>query len=218
VGQWRHTKRGLFLAPPYYHVHTGGSLTTFSFDSEYMRRLAEGDPSVEEHFTTYFGRLLVLKLRARVRSAQLAEDMKQETFLRVLKQIRTKGGIDQPERLGGFVNSVCERVILEFFRSESRHPQVCEAASDPPDSTIDLESALVDDERKRMVHSVLSELSGKDRTILRMVFLEDVDKDEVCAAMRVNRGYLRVLLHRARQRLKKVMLERDSAEKMRAGD
>jgi RNA polymerase sigma-70 factor, ECF subfamily len=64
----------------------------------------------------------------------------------------------------------------------------------------------------------LSELSGKDRTILRMVFLEDVDKDEVCAAMRVNRGYLRVLLHRARQRLKKVMLERDSAKKMRAGD
>ena len=157
-------------------MFTSGPLTTFSFDSEYMRRLAEGDPSVEEHFTAYFGRLLFLKLRGRVRSAQLAEDMKQETFLRVLQQIRSQRGIDQPERLGGFVNTVCHNVMMEFFRSESRHPQLPEAAPDPVDSTIDLDGALVDDERKRMVHSVLAELSGKDRTILRMVFLEDLDK------------------------------------------
>jgi len=199
-------------------MFTGDSLTTFSFDSEYMRRLAEGDPSVEEHFTAYFGRLLFLKLRGRVRSAQLAEDMKQETFLRVLQQIRSKRGIDQPERLGAFVNRVCENVMKEFFRSEGRHPQVGETAPDPMDDTIDLLGALVDDERKRMVHSVLAELSGKDRTILRMVFLEDTDKDKVCSTMRVSRGYLRVLLHRARQRLKKVMLERDAAKQMRAGD
>jgi RNA polymerase sigma-70 factor, ECF subfamily len=198
-------------------MFTSGSLTTFSFDSEYMRRLAEGDPSVEQHFTTYFGRLIFLKLRGRVRSAQLAEDMKQETFLRVLQQIRSKRGIDQPERLGGFVNTVCHNVMMEFFRSEGRHPQLREAAPDPPDHTVDLEGDLVDDERKRMVHSVLAELSGKDRTILRMVFLEDVDKDKVCDTMRVNRGYLRVLLHRARQRLKKIMLERDAPKQMRAG-
>jgi RNA polymerase sigma-70 factor (ECF subfamily) len=198
-------------------MFTSGSLTTFNFDSEYMRRLAEGDPSVEEHFTTYFGRLLFLKLRGRVRSAQLAEDIKQETFLRVLRQIRSQRGIDQPERLGGFVNRVCHIVMMEFFRSESRHPLLQESAPDPPDQTIDLEGALVDDERKRMVRSVLAELSAKDRTILRMVFLEDTDKDKVCTAMRVNRGYLRVLLHRARQRLKKIILERDFPKQMRAG-
>ena len=51
-----------------------------------------------------------------------------------------------------------------------------------------------------------------------MVFLEDLDKDKVCDTMRVSRGYLRVLLHRARQRLKKIMLERDTPKTMRAGD
>jgi RNA polymerase sigma-70 factor (ECF subfamily) len=199
-------------------MFTSGSLTTFSFDSEYMRRLAEGDPSVEDHFTTYFGRLLFLKLRGRIRSAQLAEDIKQETFLRVLQQIRSKRGIDQPERLAGFVNSVCNNVMLEFFRSEGRHPLLHEASPDPEDHTVDLEGALVDDERKRMVRSVLAELPGKDRTILRMVFLEDKDKGEVCSAMRVSREYLRVLLHRARKRLKKIVQDRDSGRQMRAGD
>ena len=192
-------------------------MTTFAFDGEYVRRLAEADPSVEEHFTAYFGKVLMLKLRGRVRSAQLVEDMKQETFLRVLKHLRAHGGIEQPERLGAFVNTVCNNVMLEFFRSESRHPQLTDSVPDPPDDTVDLESALVNDERKRLVRSVLGKLSDKDRTILRMVFLEDMDKDDVCAAMDVNRDYLRVLLFRARKRLKDLVLKRDSTKQMRVG-
>ena len=206
------------VPPTYYDVHERDPLPTFTFDEEYVRRLAEGDPSVEQHFTAYFGELIFLKLRGRVRSAQLAEDMKQETFLRVLQRIRSQGGIDHPERLGGFVNSVCHNVMLEFFRSDSRHPQLPETCPDPPDHSVDLEGALVDEERKRLVRSVLSELSGKDRTILRMVFLDEVDKGEVCASMRVNRGYLRVLLHRARKRLKAVLVKHESSAHMRAGD
>ena len=199
-------------------MFTRSFLPTYTFDREYVRRLAEGDPSVEEHFSAYFGQLIFLKLRGRVRSAQLAEDMKQETFLRVLQQVRSQGGIDHPERLGGFVNSVCQNVMLEFFRSDSRHPPLPENASEPVDHSVDVESALVDEERKRMVRSVMAELSGKDRTILRMVFLDEVDKNEVCDSMRVTRGYLRVLLHRARKRLKAVMEKHESAPPMRAGN
>ncbi len=194
-----------------------GYLTAFTFDGEYVRRLSEGDPSVEEHFTAHFGQLLFLKLRGRVRSAQLMEDMKQETFLRVLQQLRSRGGLDHPERLGGFVNSVCNNVMLEFFRSEGRHPQLPETGADPADATVDLEGALVDDENRRMVRAILAKLPGKDRTILRMVFLEELDKDEVCATMGVNRGYLRVLLHRARERLKAALVKRDSAAQLGAG-
>jgi RNA polymerase sigma-70 factor, ECF subfamily len=193
-------------------------LTTFTFDGDYMRRLAEGDPSVEEHFTVYFGRLLLLKLRGRVRSAALAEDIRQETFLRVLHQIRSADGLDHPERLGSFVNTVCKNVMLEFFRSESRHPGLPETAPDPPDQTIDIEGELVDEERKRMVRSVLAELTSKDRSILRMVFLENVEKDAVCATMHVSRSYLRVLVHRARERLKKLVNERHGMKRIGAGD
>jgi RNA polymerase sigma-70 factor, ECF subfamily len=199
-------------------MFTRGYLTRFDFNDEYVRRLADGDTAVGEHFTAYFDQLLFLKLRGRVRSAQLAQDMKQETFMRVLRQVRSAEGIDHPERLGSFVNSVCHNVMLEFFRAEGRHPQIPETAPDPPDHSVDLEGALVDDEKQRMVRSVLAELSGKDRTIIRMVFLEEVDKSEVCAKMHVNRAYLRVLLFRARTKLKDIMIKRDSNRKMGAGN
>jgi hypothetical protein len=46
---------------------------------------------------------------------------------------------------------------------------------------------------------VLAKLPAKDRNILRAVFFEQRDKDEVCAELGVSREYLRVLLHRAKQ-------------------
>ena len=108
--------------------------------------------------------------------------------------------------------------MLELFRSDSRHPQLPETAAEPPDQTVDIETSLVDAERKGIVRSLLAELSGKDRTILRMVFLDEIDKNEVCASMHVNRAYLRVLLHRARKRLQAILVKHNSTAQMRAGD
>src|SRR5438105_12319587 len=83
-----------------------GWMQSVSFDGDYVRRLADGDPHVEEHFCAYFGELLYIKLRGRVRSTQLIEDVRQETFFRVLRNLRAKG-IDHPERLGAYVLAVC---------------------------------------------------------------------------------------------------------------
>jgi RNA polymerase sigma-70 factor (ECF subfamily) len=76
------------------------------FDRAYVDRLAAGDPETERHFTQYFGELLSIKLRSRLRSPALIEDAKQETFLRVLNTLRQMGGIQSPGGFGAFVNTV----------------------------------------------------------------------------------------------------------------
>jgi DNA-directed RNA polymerase specialized sigma24 family protein len=48
-------------------------------------------------------------------------------------------------------------------------------------------------------------MPSADREILRLTLLEEEDRDEVCRKMGVNRGYLRVLLHRAKQRFKEAL-------------
>src|ERR1039458_111847 len=70
-------------------------------------------------------------------------------------------------------------------------------------------------ETEKKVLEVLDQLSERDRRLLREVFLEERDKDEVCRDFGVDREYLRVLLHRAKQSFKSVYLKRtgnDSAE------
>ena len=58
------------------------------FDADYVENLCAGDLATQEHFVSYFTELLQLKLRSRLRSPQAIEDVRQETFARVLNTLR----------------------------------------------------------------------------------------------------------------------------------
>src|SRR5438309_6183096 len=70
---------------------------------------------------------------------------------------------------------------------------------DPADKSPTPDGMLLAEETRKQVQQVLAKLPAKDRNILRAVFFEQKDKDEVCAELGVSREYLRVLLHRAKQ-------------------
>ena len=172
------------------------------FDAQYVSLLTAGDASVERHFTAYFGEFLSIKLRRRGWATHEIEDIRQETFLRVLQVLRQKRGLEHPERLGAFVNSVCNNIIKEFYKARARHPELDPSSNEPIDRTINLDGCLLAEENKKMVRLVLAELPEADRNLLRMIFLEEADRDEVCRMMHIDRGYLRVLLHRALSRFR----------------
>jgi RNA polymerase sigma-70 factor, ECF subfamily len=178
------------------------------FDGSYLERLCSGDFRTESHFVAYFSELIQLKLRSRVNSPQAIEDLRQETFARVFVALRSQGRLRQPERLGAFVNSVCNNVLLEHYRSSSRESSIeDEGTVDVPDPSLDVVSILSHKEMEQQVRQVLEELSERDRRLLREIFLEERNKDAVCQDFGVDRDYLRVLLHRAKQAFKAVYLK-----------
>jgi RNA polymerase sigma-70 factor (ECF subfamily) len=178
-----------------------------SFDESYVERLREGDFRTQEHFVAYFSELIQLKLRSRVNSPQAMEDIRQETFTRVFVALRG-GKLRQPDRLGAFVNSMCNNVLLEHYRSSSRDSSLeDEEQKDFPAVTVDVVGAIAAHQTGEKIREILEEMSEKDRRLLREVFLEERDKDEVCRDFGVDRDYLRVLLHRAKQSFKSLYLK-----------
>ena len=184
------------------HTEVGGCVELFAFDKDYVERLREGDPPTEQHFVSYFNQILRIKLRARLLASEVVDDLRQETFIRVIAAVRTTGGVRQPERFGAFVNSICNNVLLEFYRSSTRSKPLEDSHLEIPDKVLDLEGMLVTKQSKERVRQVLEELPDRDRDLLRAFFLEEKDKDEVCQQFGVDRDYLRVLLHRAKDRFK----------------
>ncbi len=176
-------------------------------NAAYLERLAAGDQAVEQHFGEYFGRRLALKLRRRIRSVQLIEDIRQETLLRVLASIRA-GEIKHPERLGAFVNSVCNNVLREMVRGEERRPGPDLAA----ESREDIESAILGKEQRELVAAALDELPLRDREVLRLVLFEARDRREVCRMLGVDAAHLRVLLHRALARVRELIAKRSGKD------
>jgi RNA polymerase sigma-70 factor, ECF subfamily len=185
-----------------------------TFDASYVEKLKNGDAWTEAHFVSYFTELINLKLRSRLKSRESIEDVRQETFIRVISALRSRDGIRQPERLGAYVNSVCNNVLLEHYRSGKRvdpmDEQTENTATSPEPSAL---SQLLSKDSERLVRQILMDLPKRDLALLRGVLLEERDKEDVCRELGVDREYLRVLLHRAKGAFKNIYMKRFGAEK-----
>ena len=181
-----------------------------AFDASYLERLQRRDPATEEHFVAYFGELIRLKLRSRLASRDTIEEIRQETFVRVLALVRSERGIRVPEGLGALVNSVCNYVLLEHYHARDREHESIDAQPDDKLASPEMSApATVEVQQLAVaVRRVLSDLSARDRRLLELVVLQERNKDEVCAELGLTRDYLRVLLHRARQAFKTFYLKR----------
>jgi len=178
-----------------------------AFDALYLERLQSGDYVTEQHFVQYFTALIELKLRRRLRSHSAIEDVRQETFARVWAALRSGQGIRQPQRLGSFVNSVCNHVLLEHYRRAAKElptgDDLAIKVADPGPSGADI---ISDRQMREKIRDILRRLSEKDCLLLERVFLNECDKDKLCRDMGVSRSYLRVLLYRSRRSFRKSFL------------
>ncbi len=182
-------------------------LQRYEFDQGYIDRLLAADPETEQHFARYFGDLLSMKLRSRLRSPALVEDARQETFRRVLTTLKQKGGLASAESLGAFVNGVCNNVLFELYRAGSRVQPLPENHDEPDIRPASAEAGLMADEERGRVQRALAQLNDKDKNLLRWLFFEERDKDEICRELNVDRNYLRVLVHRAKAQFRTVFEE-----------
>jgi RNA polymerase sigma-70 factor (ECF subfamily) len=174
----------------------------FPFDDDYVRRLREGDRWTEEHFRSYFEQLLLIKLRRRLPSPEAIHDVRQEVFVRVFKTLRAPGGgLHDARKLGAYVNTVCNNVVFEQYRQTTRTEPLLDSHLELPASE-DIESAIVNNEERQRVHSVVEGLPPRDRDIIKALFFDERSNDDVCAEFRVDRGYLRVLVHRAKEKFR----------------
>jgi RNA polymerase sigma-70 factor, ECF subfamily len=181
-------------------------LDLYTFDKLYVDRLRDGEPTTERHFVSYFGEIIGIMLRARYLPPERIDDVRQETLTRVIAALRRDGGIRQPDRFGAFVNSICKNVLRENDRDSRRTQPLAEGHLEIADRFVDLERALISEETKGKVREILGEMKKRDRELLRAIFLEEKDKDEICGEFGVDREYLRVLLHRAKERFRSSFL------------
>ncbi len=177
----------------------------FVFGDEYVRRLREGDRETEAHFHAYFRELLLLKLRRRLRTLEAIDEVRQEVFTRCIAHLDQ---LNDARKLGAFVNAICNRVLMEYYRAEGRTESL-EEQSDIADTT-SMDAAFDSARNTARVRRVLETLPQRDAEILRAVFLEEADKEEICRRFGIERDYLRVLVHRAKEKFKSHYLRRKS--------
>jgi RNA polymerase sigma-70 factor (ECF subfamily) len=130
------------------------------------------------------------------------EDARQETFRRVLTTLKERGGLASAESLGAFVNSVCNNVLFECYRAGAKVQQLAEGHDEPDERRPTAESGLMKAEERERVRDALAALPPREQELLRWLFFEERNKDDICRELNVDRNYLRVLLHRAKSKFR----------------
>jgi RNA polymerase sigma-70 factor (ECF subfamily) len=138
------------------------------------------------------------------------DDLVQETLVRFLRA-EQRHLIRNTDEFGAFLNGVCRNVILEYRRRIRREPPI-----DPdvpiPDAGFRPDAEIF--EMRDAIENGLSELAERDRAILRSLYLEGREKDDICRDWGMSDAQFRVVLFRAKERFRRVYnkeLKRNSA-------
>ena len=128
------------------------------------------------------------------------DDLVQETLARFFRA-EQRHQIRNPEEFGAFLNGVCRNVILEYRRRLRREPPI------DPDVPIPDAGSRPDAEIFEMRDAIdngLQELAERDRAILRSLYLEGREKEDICKEWGMTDAQFRVVLFRAKERFRRV--------------
>lgn len=175
------------------------------FDAEFLRGLKQRDSVTCTRFVFYFTPILEAKLRHEFTEFGAIEDVRNETYCRVITAV-DRDQVRDPEHFGAFVRGVCARVAQEHRRSMRRaepleHDPVVDTGNKHP-----LEGWLHNEELRRILKDEISKLSDGDRALITESFLEQRDRRDMARDRGVSPSGLNVRLCRAMQRFRLQML------------
>jgi RNA polymerase sigma factor (sigma-70 family) len=145
-------------------------------------------------YEKYSPRVFYLAL-SEMRSRENAEDVRAETFLRVLQAIRAER-LRSPEALASFILNTARNVIREQLRHERRTEQI---------ETDEIENAgkyaeeptFLDADVKSAIEKVVRRLKPREQAFLRMYYYEEKSKAEIARELGIKEERLRLIKSRA---------------------
>ena len=178
---------------------------------ELVTRILAGEKAAESELVQQYCRGVLIILNRATGDYSLSEDLSQETFQLTLEKIRG-GEVREPEKLSGFICSLARNLATDHYRRSRRSEQV-----DDPEA-VELIAAtapsqldrVLQAEKSKRVRELLSELSGRDREILRRFYIEEEDKDRICADLKLSSLHFNRVLHRARERYRELYRRMES--------
>ncbi len=150
--------------------------------------------------------LIRFALRA-TRDPELARDLAQEALLAVVAQ---RGDFAGRSSLRTWAIGILSHKVIDHFRRRSTRPL---DGGDDADllqapSSEDVERVVAAREQLKAVERALQDLPVLERMALLLCDVEGAEREDCCRVLGVTATHLRVLLHRGRNRLRR-MLEHD---------
>jgi len=182
-------------------------LTHQTVAAELVRRIGQGDREAESLLVQKYSRPLLTLMRCRVSDPDLVQDLHQDTFRIVIQRLRERG-LDDPEKLAGFINRTAINLHIGVIRKSQRrktnpNSEIVDAQADESPGPL---SAVLRREAASSVQALLSEMStARDQDILRRFYVREEEKASICASLGLSPEHFDRVISRARKRFRQIV-------------
>lgn len=156
---------------------------------------------LQKLYETY-GKEIYLYLCSLCGSRSMAEDLRQETFLKAILSLP-----ENHTNMRAWLYMVARNLCFNSLKREKRLVSMEEMPEwgRMDDNTTDIADLLIADENIRILYQALSELKGQQREILVMHYFGRLTQKEIAAVLHLTPENVRVLSYRAKRELRSYM-------------
>ena len=126
-------------------------------------------------------------------------DLKQEVRARAIGNL-SRHAFDGNSALRTYIHRIAKNVCIDALRSSQRRrnrEMSFEGAAGAPSPTAPAEPWIARD----LVHKLLEDFSDDDRTLLNLVFVEQLSYGEIAARLAIPEGTVKSRMHRCKNRI-----------------
>ena len=167
--------------------------------SSYRRFLEGDDDGIVEIIKDHKDGLM-LYLNSFVQNIHLAEDLTEDTFVKLISRRPRFSG---KSTFKTWLYSIGRNVALDFLRQNAKLPAVsAEEAVTLIADEADVTRNYLRTERKLQVHAAMKQLNKEYRQVLVLVYFEDFQNEQVASIMGKSKKQIENLVYRAKLSLK----------------
>ena len=173
-------------------------------DDDLACRIAGGDKAAERDFARrYACGVRTLVRRHLPPGDPLVDDIAQDVLANVLMRLRS-GAVRDADALPAYIRSAVIRATGAEYRKRrpetSAHALEMLAAEDSPPTR------FATGQLHSLLHAVLAELPvDRDREVLKQFYLQELNRDVVCARLGIETDHFHRVVFRARERLRSLL-------------
>ena len=153
-------------------------------DKELIERYQNGDVHSFELLIGRYQKQVYSYILTLVKDKQLADDVFQDTFVKVIQTIKSKAYKDDG-RFVQFAMRIAHNLVIDHFRKENRIPTVESSSEDynyidnVPITDHSVEQGMIVDQVHSDLHRMIAFLPDEQREVLRMRIFDDMSFKDI---------------------------------------
>jgi len=180
----------------------------FRDDADLARRLRERDAGAMRELYDHYGRLIYSLIQRMVRNSAAAEDLVQETFLRIWNRMPA---FDQERgALGPWVLTVARNRAIDYLRSADGRMSAGALDLDRlehPGQFCDIDNRALSLDRARMLKEAFEKLTPNQKTVIELAYFEGLSQTEMADRMQQPLGTIKTWVRSALKVLREQLTE-----------